>query len=199
MKIDYKLIGKRIQNRRKEMGYSQIDFAEKIDRSTTFVSYIENGTRSMTINTLIQIANVLDVSSDYLLADYIGVLDSQADQEVILLLPINENHTQINAEAALADPDSVFHYYRKLIELRKEYEVFRHGRFELLMPEDEKIFAYTRDTEDEHLLVVCNFTGETLNYEIPQRFNGSELLIGNYATEEPGLRPYEAAMLYYKD
>lgn len=71
MKIDYKLIGKRIQNRRKEMGYSQLDFAEKIERSTTFVSYIENGTRSMTINTLIQIANVLDVSSDYLLADYI--------------------------------------------------------------------------------------------------------------------------------
>ena len=65
--------------------------------------------------------------------------------------------------------------------------------------EDEKIFAYTRDTETEHLLVVCNFTGETLNYEIPQRFNGSELLIGNYATEEPGLRPYEAAMLYYKN
>ena len=86
MEIDYKSIGKRIQNRRKEMGYSQIDFAEKIDRSTTFVSYIENGTRSMTINTLIQIANVLDVSSDYLLADYIGVLDSQADQEVLLLL-----------------------------------------------------------------------------------------------------------------
>lgn len=86
MKIDYKLIGKRIQNRRKEMGYSQLDFAEKIERSTTFVSYIENGTRSMTINTLIQIANVLDVSSDYLLADYIGVLESQADQEVILLL-----------------------------------------------------------------------------------------------------------------
>ena len=86
MKIDYSLIGKRIQNRRKEMGMSQLVFAEKIDRSTTFVSYIENGTRSMTLDTLIQVANILDVGADYLLADYIGVLDSQADQEVILLL-----------------------------------------------------------------------------------------------------------------
>ena len=113
-------------------------------------------------------------------------------------MPVNENHVDINAEAALADPDSVFHYYRKLIELRKTYEVFRHGWFELLDPEDEKIFAYTRDTESEHLLVACNFTGEHLDFEVPERFRGAELLIGNYSTGEPGLRPYEAAMLYYE-
>ena len=113
-------------------------------------------------------------------------------------LPVNENHALINAEAALADPDSVFRYYQKLIELRKTYEVFRHGRFELLDPKDEKIFAYTRDTQTEHLLVVCNFTGETLDFEVPERFRGARLLIGNYSTGEPGLRPYEAAMLYYK-
>ena len=114
-------------------------------------------------------------------------------------LRVNGNHTCVNAEAALKDPDSVFHYYRRLIELRKEYGVFRNGWFELLDPEDEKVFAYTRDTETEHLLVVCNFTGETLPFEVPERFHGSELLIGNYQTGEPGLRPYEAAMLYYKD
>ena len=113
-------------------------------------------------------------------------------------MPINENASCINAEAALADPDSVFYYYKKLIRLRKEYGVFRSGWFELLDPEDEKVFAYTRDTDTEHLLVVCNFSGETLPFEVPERFNGSELLIGNYETDEPGLRPYEAAMLYYR-
>ena len=113
-------------------------------------------------------------------------------------LPVNENADHINAEAALADPDSVFYYYKKLISLRKEYGVFRSGWFELLDPEDGKVFAYTRDTETEHLLVVCNFSGETLPFELPERFNGSELLIGNYETDEPGLRPYEAAMLYYR-
>ena len=113
-------------------------------------------------------------------------------------LPINENYKEINAEAALAAEDSVFHYYQKLIQLRKSYDVFRSGWFELLMEEDEKIFAYTRDTEEEHLLVVCNFSGEDLPFEVPERFEDSQMLIGNYSDGQPGLRPYEAAMLYYR-
>lgn len=114
-------------------------------------------------------------------------------------LPVNPNHVSINAEAALADPDSVFYHYQKLIALRKEYGVFRDGAFTLLCPEDEKLFAYTRDLEGAHLLVVCNFSGETLDYEVPEAFHGSRLLIGNYSTDCPGLRSYEAAMLYYED
>ncbi len=114
-------------------------------------------------------------------------------------LPVNPNHVSINAEAALTDPDSVFYHYQKLIALRKEYGVFRDGAFTLLCPEDEKLFAYTRDLEGAHLLVVCNFSGETLDYEVPEAFHGSRLLIGNYSTDCPGLRPYEAAMLYYED
>ena len=113
-------------------------------------------------------------------------------------LPVNPNYRVINAEAAVADPDSVFHHYRKLIELRKEYDVLRDGSFTLLDSRDEKVFAYTRDTENGHLLVVCNFTGETLDYEIPEAYYGSELLISNYSKYAPGLRPYEAVMLYYK-
>ena len=112
-------------------------------------------------------------------------------------MSINENYHEINVEAALADPDSVFYHYQKLIRLRKSYDVFRDGWFELLQPEDEKVFAYTRDTDREHLLVVCNFTGETMDYEIPGRFWGSRLLISNYTTYAPELRPYEAVMLYY--
>ena len=56
-------------------------------------------------------------------------------------VPVNPNYPEINAEAALADENSVFHYYRKLIELRKTYDVFRRGTFTLLDPENEKIFA----------------------------------------------------------
>ena len=114
-------------------------------------------------------------------------------------LPVNPNYGSINAEAALADPDSVFYHYQKLIALRKTYPVFRDGSFTLLCPEDEKIFAYTRDLEGAHLLVVCNFSGEILAFDIPENFHGSRLLIGNYSTDCPGLRPYEAAMLYYED
>ena len=113
-------------------------------------------------------------------------------------LPVNPNCSYINAEAAMADPNSVFHHYRRLIELRKQYDVIRDGNFTLLNARDEKVFAYTRDTRDKHLLVVCNFTGETLEYEIPETYYGSQLLISNYDKYAPGLRPYEAVMLYYE-
>ena len=112
-------------------------------------------------------------------------------------LPVNENHSFVNAESALADDHSVFHYYRRLIALRKQYSVFRDGNFALQDAEDPNIFAYTRDTETAHLLVVCNFTENQLPYELPDRFHGSRLLLSNYDTDAPGLRPYEAAIFYY--
>ena len=114
-------------------------------------------------------------------------------------MPINPNYTEINAEAAMADPDSVFYHYQKLIRLRKTYDVFRSGTFTLLCPEDEKIFAYTRDTEQEHMLVVCNFTAETLAFDAPENFRGSRMLLNNYTEDSHRLRPYEAAILYYRD
>ena len=114
-------------------------------------------------------------------------------------VPLNPNYVTINAEAAQKDPGSVFHYYQKLISLRKTYDIFRSGEFTLLLPEDEKIFAYTRDTEYTHLLVVCNFTAETLPFEIPETFRGAQKLISNYEDVTKELRPYEAYMLYYDE
>ena len=114
-------------------------------------------------------------------------------------LPVNENYRQIHAAAAVEDPNSVFCYYQKLIRLRKQYDVFCTGSFTLLSPEDSQVFAYTRDTDREHLLVVCNFTGERISFEVPDRFCGARLLLSNYREDASGLRPYEAAMLYYTD
>ena len=114
-------------------------------------------------------------------------------------LPVNQNCSEINAEAAMADPDSVFHYYRKLIELRKTCPVFRDGSFTLLCPEDEQVFAYTRDTEHGHLLVVCNFGGEEAAFDWPEAYCSAETLVSNYNDRAPVLRPYEAAMVYYED
>jgi glucan 1,6-alpha-glucosidase len=114
-------------------------------------------------------------------------------------LPVNENYRQIHAAAAVEDPNSVFCYYQKLIRLRKQYDVFCTGSFTLLSPEDSQVFAYTRDTDRGHLLVVCNFTGERISFEVPDRFCGARLLLSNYREDASGLRPYEAAMLYYTD
>ena len=112
-------------------------------------------------------------------------------------LTVNPNHATINAEAAMADPDSVFHYYKKLVQIRKDYDVIRSGSFTLLCPEDEKIFAYTRDTEDAHLLVVCNFSGEEQPFDLPEAYRDAQVLIANYPDRAHILRPYEAMMLYY--
>ena len=110
-------------------------------------------------------------------------------------LSINPNHATVNAEAALADPSSVFYHYQKLIALRKRHKVFRDGSFTLLCPQDENIFAYTRDTEQEHLLVVCNFSGNEQPFAVPEAFENAQLLLSNYPDRTEVLRPYEAYML----
>ena len=109
----------------------------------------------------------------------------------------NPNYTMINAEEALIDQDSVFYYYQKLIRLRKTEPILTDGRFRLLLREDPSIFAYTRETEKEELLVLCNFKGQEVSYELPDIWKDQEVLISNYAQEGSfgTLRPYEAKMI----
>ena len=114
-------------------------------------------------------------------------------------LPVNENYTAVNAAAALADDNSTFHYYQKLIALRKAYNVFRDGWFELMDPDNESVFAYTRDTDTAHMLVVCNFTEEAQDWKLPWNYVGAKKLIGNYPDDNETLRPYEAYICYYED
>lgn len=111
-------------------------------------------------------------------------------------LPVNENCAYINAEAALADENSVFYHYQKLIRLRKTYDVFREGWFSLLCPEDEQVFAYTRDTDRARMLVVCNMSGEEAAFARPEHFWHAQKLIGNYEGESDILRPYECYIYY---
>ena len=109
-------------------------------------------------------------------------------------LPVNDNRDHINVEAALADPDSVFYYYQKLIALRKTHDVFRSGRFTLLLPEDEQRFIYRRDTQSEHMLVICNFSEKEApldDIEIPA---GAQLQLTNYHKQKNNLQPYEARL-----
>ncbi|MDD7389804.1 MAG: alpha-glucosidase [Lachnospiraceae bacterium] len=113
---------------------------------------------------------------------------------------VNPNYTKINAKEQVSRPDSVFHYYKKLIALRHTEDVIVYGTFELLMPDDENVFAYTRTLDGTRLFVACNYSQDTVSVEVPADFAGqkAELLISNY--EEQGetpaavLRPYEAAV-----
>ncbi len=108
-------------------------------------------------------------------------------------IPVNPNHTEVNAEAAVADPDSVFHHYRRLIELRHTEPAVVHGDFTMLLPEDESVYAFTRAYEGTELLVLGNFTGEDAVADFDPAWLGAELVIANYpATDSSTLRPWEA-------
>ena len=117
-------------------------------------------------------------------------------------IKVNPNYKKINAAQQLEDPDSVFHYYQKLIRLRKEKDIIVYGEFEPLYREDEQIFAYTRKQDQEKLLIVCNFSDKNAEVEVPEEFKGAECLITNLGRKEFErkivLNPYEAFVLYYK-
>ena len=109
---------------------------------------------------------------------------------------VNPNYRQINMEQERKDPGSVFSFYRRLVHLRKEEPIFVEGRFELLLPEDEQIFAYTRTLGSEQMLVCANFSGQPAKCGlIPQWKNARELLHNYECDVKEELRPYEVVIL----
>ena len=54
---------------------------------------------------------------------------------------LNPDNDEINVEKALADPDSVLHFYRRIIAMRKENLIMPYGEVELIWPEDKQVFA----------------------------------------------------------
>lgn len=108
---------------------------------------------------------------------------------------VNPNYRQINAKAERENPNSVYHYYRRLIQLRKEYPVFVEGKFELLLEEDEQIFAYTRTNESCKMLVCANFSGQNVNCELLSQWRQAKQLIHNVQGKlGEELKPYEAVI-----
>ncbi len=112
---------------------------------------------------------------------------------------LNPNYKEINVEQALQDSNSIFYYYKKLIELRKKHEIIVYGTYDLILEDHPSVFAYIRKWKDEELLVIANFTEDECVFKIPKEitYNSSELLIHNYDVqgeiiESIDLRPYEA-------
>lgn len=127
---------------------------------------------------------------------------------------INENYDKINVEDALNDKNSIFYHYKKLIELRKQKEIFVEGDYHLLCAEHPNVFSYIRTWNNTGLLVICNFYGETKQVDIYEelmeaieKVNGQKVkvkmvksLLSNYGDGGQDLhgielRPYEAIMI----
>ena len=119
-------------------------------------------------------------------------------------LDVANNYTEINAEQALEDKDSVFYFYKALIELRKRVPVITHGSYQDLLPEHPSIFAYVRESEGQTLLCINNYYGEEAECVLPERFEMAKAksLLSNYqvseslvASHHQVLRPYETRIL----
>lgn len=103
-------------------------------------------------------------------------------------LAVNPNYTGINADAALADPNSVYHHYAKLAELRRAHPALVYGNYADLAPEHPQLFAYTRTLGEETLLVLLNFSRETIEVDLPAGVEIGDRLFGNLAVPMEGTR-----------
>ena len=111
---------------------------------------------------------------------------------------VNPNYKEINAKAAVAEPDSVFHYYQELIKLRHTLPIIVYGKFQGLLEDSETIYAYERHLDGQVLTVACNFTDQEQDCTLFDDLAGEEL-ISNYNTHKAGkLQPYEARVILRK-
>lgn len=115
----------------------------------------------------------------------------------------NSNHVTINAKNQMVDEDSIFNYYKKLVQLRKEVDVIAYGDIKPVDEKNTSVFAYERIYENEKMLVVCNFYKNEVIWDSKMELDGYEVLLSNYPeqTIQNGkitLKPYEAVMLYKK-
>ncbi|MFV9510602.1 alpha,alpha-phosphotrehalase [Tepidibacillus sp. LV47] len=121
-------------------------------------------------------------------------------------IPVAPNYQKINVAQALKDPDSIFYHYKKLIQLRKEYDIIAYGDYQLILEDDPQIFAYIRRYQNEALLVINNFYGKETIFALPEEIKlegNAKILISNYKDTENNihkltLRPYESVAFYIK-
>ena len=110
-------------------------------------------------------------------------------------IDVTDNYKEVNVASEVNDPNSIFNHYKKLIQLRKDNDIFLNGYYELLLADDEEVFAYKRSTDEQELLVICNFYGNTIERELEELIDDSKLALANYDVKDINtLKPYEARM-----
>ena len=112
---------------------------------------------------------------------------------------VTPNTSRINAASQVDDPDSIFAYYKALIRLRKEYDVFAYGDFAPVDQKHPSVLAYRREYKGQSLLCVNNFYRAGCRWHCPVSLEGYRVLLSNYSDNAPSadwtLRPYESVLL----
>jgi oligo-1,6-glucosidase len=108
-------------------------------------------------------------------------------------LAVNPNHTWLNAMAQVDDPASVFAHYRRLIDLRHRMPILAEGDFAPLWEDDPVLWAYTRATDSQRMLVVANCGREPRRLDLPD-WHGASLVLGNLEGADPELGPASSTL-----
>ncbi|WP_127836851.1 glycoside hydrolase family 13 protein [Clostridium prolinivorans] len=113
-------------------------------------------------------------------------------------LKVNPNYLKINVESQEKDPDSILNFYKKMISLKKQNPLFIYGTYDLILEEDEQIYAYTRTLNKEKAVIICNLTEKEAIYDYNDiELFYEELILNNYPVKEHKkttkliLNPYE--------
>ncbi|MBN8236112.1 alpha-glucosidase [Halobacillus kuroshimensis] len=113
-------------------------------------------------------------------------------------MKINPNYTSINVADQEQDPHSILNYYKKMIAMKKEQDVFTYGIYDLLLPEDEQIYAYTRTLDNKKSIVIVNLTDQAADFQAEEPLSSSQLMLSNTIVNLHNnvssfpLKPYEA-------
>ncbi|MDP4083969.1 MAG: alpha-glucosidase [Bacillota bacterium] len=121
-------------------------------------------------------------------------------------LKVNPNYPKINVAEQLEDTDSILHFYKKMITLRKENPVFIYGTYELLFPNHPRLFVYIRKLGHQKAIIINNFTNKITRFRVPSSvtYSSSELVLNNYDVIDMKLRkqftlkPYETKVYLLK-
>lgn len=115
-------------------------------------------------------------------------------------MKVNNNYKNINVEKQLNDENSILNFYKKMIQLRKEFKTLVYGKYELLLPEHPQIYAYTREGNNEKFLIVTNISKENVDLDLNLNLENSNIILKNYNIIENHykLRPYEGRMYKVK-
>ena len=118
-------------------------------------------------------------------------------------LPVNENYKEVNVVLEANNPNSVLSHFKKMVALRKANPVLVYGAYELLIPDHEQLYAFTREWEGNKMLVLLNFSQEKVTTPVPVKNGLDKLLLNNYESVfiKDGvvtLEPYQAVIYSLK-
>ena len=104
---------------------------------------------------------------------------------------VNPSKNEVNVEKALKDKNSLYYFYKKLIDIKKNNKVVEDGEFKMISPHNLHIFAYSRENKEQKLIVIANFSNTNRKFKLIENLNDKDIVLSNFEEHEKTLKPFE--------